>query len=57
MADALFPFLKLIPSIKRRMLKINWDSLGKVDKVNCPILFVSGDKDSFVPTEMTQRLY
>ena len=53
MADALFPFLKLIPSIKRRMLKINWDSLGKVEKVSCPILFVSGDKDSFVPTEMT----
>lgn len=58
MADTLFPFLKLIPRIKKLMLKINWDSLSKVKKItNCPVLFVSGDKDTFVPTEMTRRLY
>lgn len=30
MADALFPFLKAIPAIKKRMLKLNWDSHSKV---------------------------
>ena len=53
----MFPFLKLLGPIKNKMIKINWDSLSKVRKVNCPLLFISGDKDTFVPTEMTQRLY
>jgi hypothetical protein len=57
MADSMFPFLKLLGPIKNKMIKINWDSLSKVRKVNCPLLFISGDKDTFVPTEMTQRLY
>ena len=30
MADALFSFLKLIPSLKRKMLRLRWESLEHV---------------------------
>lgn len=54
MADQLFPFLKLVPWLKQQMLKVHWDSLDKVAQINCPVLFVTGDLDSFVPTHMTK---
>lgn len=59
MADSIFPFLKLIPTIKMKMLKIHWDSLSKVKqfKTDMPILFISGDADTFVPTEQTIKLH
>jgi fermentation-respiration switch protein FrsA (DUF1100 family) len=57
MADVLFPFLKMIPNLKQSMLKMNWDSLKLVTEITTPILFITGDIDTFVPTEMTQRLY
>ena len=57
MADVLFPFLAVIKSIKNKMLKLNWDNLAKVKKITSPILFITGDLDSFVPTEMTRRLH
>ena len=57
MADVLFPFLKLIPTIKKRMLKLNWDSLQVVTQIKTPLLFITGDMDTFVPTEMTKRLF
>jgi len=39
------------------MLKIKWDSLAIVNKIKTPILFISGDQDTFVPTQMTIRLH
>jgi len=57
MAEVLFPFLAVIKSIKNKMLKLNWDNLAQVKKITCPILFITGDLDSFVPTEMTKRLH
>ena len=39
------------------MLKVHWDSLGKVAQINCPVMFVTGDLDSFVPTHMTKQLH
>jgi len=39
------------------MLKIKWDSLAIVGKIKTPILFISGDQDTFVPTTMTIRLH
>lgn len=32
---------------------MRWDNTEKIKQVKCPILFVSGDRDTFVPTEMT----
>ena len=57
MADVLFPFLKMIPNLKARMLRLNWDSLAAVKQVKTPLLFITGDLDTFVPTEMTRRLH
>lgn len=57
MADALFPVLKLIPYIKSKMLRVNFDSLTKVKLVTLPIIFISGSIDTFVPTEQTVKLH
>lgn len=57
MAEVLFPFLGYIKGIKNKMLKLNWDNLAQVKNVTCPILFISGDLDSFVPTQMTRKLF
>lgn len=53
MAEVLFPLLGLVRSLKEKMLRIHWDNLKQVKHISCPLLFVSGDKDTFVPTEMT----
>lgn len=34
-----------------------FDSLGKVPKLDCPKLFVHGQKDDFIPPSMTRSLY
>ena len=44
-ADNLFGFLRLIPSIKQKMLRLQWDSEAEISKVKAPILFVSGEVD------------
>ena len=56
MADAVFSFLKLIPRLKKAMLRLNWDSLEQVQHITKPVFFISGDQDTLVPTEMTYRL-
>ena len=33
MADSLFPFLKLIPNLKRRMLRLDWDSSKQIGHI------------------------
>lgn len=57
MAEKLFPFLKYVP--KQYLLKINWDNLSmvRVWPKNMPVLLITGSSDSFVPCEMTDRLY
>jgi fermentation-respiration switch protein FrsA (DUF1100 family) len=57
MVDIFYPVLKLFPIVKVFMLKMRWDNLQKIKTVTCPLMFVSGDRDTFVLTEMTQRLY
>jgi len=34
-----------------------WNSLSKVDRIACPLLFVSGLADELVPAEMMQKLF
>ena len=56
MADAVFGFLKLIPNLKTKMLRLRWKSIDKVKDIQKPIFYISGDQDTLVPTEMTYRL-
>ena len=57
MAIALFPFFKFAPWLIKLMLKIEWNSLACVRVMRTPVMFISGDQDTFVPTEMTSRLH
>lgn len=36
---------------------MNWDSHTLIKKVNLPVLFVTGDRDEIVPTEMSLKLH
>ncbi len=57
MADKLFPFLKAIPNLKRRMLRLDWNSEEKIKNITRPILFVAGQVDKLCPMVMTKDLY
>jgi fermentation-respiration switch protein FrsA (DUF1100 family) len=57
MADSVFSFFKWIPAIKKRMLRLKWESIDQVEHISTPLFFISGDKDTFVPTEQTHRLH
>ena len=57
MADTLFPFLKQILPLKKLMLRIHWDNQACVKYMKTPVLFVTGDQDTFVPTWMTLALH
>lgn len=57
MADSVFPMFKLIPSIKKAMLRLKWESDKEVEHIKTPMFFISGDMDTFVPTEQTHRLF
>ena len=57
MADSLFPFLKLIPSLKNRMLRLDWDSSKRIGSIKMPILVVAGSKDALCPLAMSNELY
>lgn len=56
-ADALFPFLKLIPNIKNRMLRLDWSSENCIGEIKKPILFVCGTIDKLCPMAMTNELH
>ena len=56
-ADALFPFLKLIPNIKNKMLRLDWASESCIGEINKPILFVCGTVDKLCPMAMTNELH
>jgi len=53
MADQMFGFLKALGSIKTMMLKLKWDNRSEIKDVTCPILFICGSNDSFVPPHYT----
>jgi fermentation-respiration switch protein FrsA (DUF1100 family) len=50
MADTLFGFLKHLGPIKAYMLKLKWENINEINDITCPILFISGSADTFVPT-------
>lgn len=39
------------------LVRDRYDNLGKIDRVNAPLLIVHGEADRVVPTEMGRRLY
>ena len=53
MVDPLVPMFKAFPTIKNLMLKIKWDSMQCVQNMKTPVLFITGDLDTFVPWQMT----
>mmetsp|Transcript_79786 Transcript_79786/g.110446 ORF Transcript_79786/g.110446 Transcript_79786/m.110446 type:complete len:93 (+) Transcript_79786:138-416(+) len=57
MTDHLFPVLNKLGGLKEKMLKLKWESMKKIGKITAPMLFVSGDADTFVPTVQTKRLH
>ena len=57
MADSLFPFLKLIPNLKNRMLRLDWDSTKRIGNIKMPILIVAGSKDALCPLAMSNELF
>jgi len=57
MADHVFPFFKWMQNVKARMIRLKWDSINQVGDIKTPMFYISGDEDTFVPTEMTHRLF
>lgn len=57
MADSLFPFLKLIPNLKSRMLRLDWNSAKQIESIKSPILIVAGSKDQLCPLAMSNELF
>lgn len=43
MADCVLAFLKLIPNIKKMMLRLKWESIHEVEHIKSPILYITGD--------------
>ena len=41
----------------RWLLRDRFDSLSRIDSVNCPVLVIAGDSDTIVPTTQSIRLY
>jgi len=49
MADSMFPFLKLLGSVKRSLMRLKWRSIDVIHEITLPLLFLSADKDEIVP--------
>lgn len=49
--------MKAIPNIKRKMLRLDWDSEAKIAQVRLPILLIAGQRDQLCPMSMTMELY
>ena len=56
MTDKLFSFVPGISVLKLCMLRLRWDSFSKIKNIKTPIFFISGDRDTLVPPEMTDKL-
>lgn len=55
--NILFPFLKLGAKIYGRFNLEETDPIESVKKCKLPIIFIHGDKDTFVPHHMSLKLY
>lgn len=54
----LFPFLYIAwPLLVHPILKSEWRSKKKIGSIACPLLFISGMKDSLVPPEHMKQLF
>ena len=38
-------------------LRVPYDNLGKIDKLEVPLLIIHGSDDEFIPVEMARRLF
>jgi pimeloyl-ACP methyl ester carboxylesterase len=54
MVDSLMP---LIAPLKALVLRIRWDSLSIVPKLNVPVLYLAGARDELVPHDHMVRMY
>ncbi|CAE8676559.1 unnamed protein product [Polarella glacialis] len=54
--DALFPILA-IPYLKKRFLRLKWESMERVRDLEVPLLFLTGQKDEMIPTAHSQQLH
>jgi len=54
MVDALMPGIAFA---KNLVLRIGWDSHDKIQRLKCPIMFISGENDSLVPPAHMHKLH
>ena len=54
MVDHIFPVLKYV---KQLVLRIYWPSIDWIDKLEIPLMFISGLWDELVPADHMQRLF
>jgi fermentation-respiration switch protein FrsA (DUF1100 family) len=56
MVDKMFPFLAL-GDLKKKFLRLSWDSITKIRDISQPMLFIGGKQDEIVPAEHMLELY
>lgn len=57
MEDMVDRVIPAISQVKKFVLTNHWDSVKRIERVQTPILFISGLKDELVPPEHMQILY
>jgi len=48
LVDSLFPFIAY-EALKKRFLRIHWESIKRVPDITVPLLFLTGEKDEMIP--------
>lgn len=54
--NALFPLLAF-ESLKKRFLRIRWESIQRVQDLEVPMLFLTGEKDEMIPPSHSRMLH
>ncbi|CAJ1352437.1 unnamed protein product, partial [Effrenium voratum] len=54
--NALFPMLAF-ESLKKRFLRIRWESIQRVQDLEVPMLFLTGEKDEMIPPTHSRMLH
>jgi len=54
--DALFPLLAF-DSLKKRFLRLRWESIERVRDIEVPMLFLTGQKDEMIPPDHSKALH
>ena len=52
MAKLSFPYLPL-----HLLVRTQYDSLSRIDKISCPLLILHGSEDETIPISIGRRLY